>query len=211
MRQALLLGSVAFAGLVVVKTITALPGLQNAPAALAAAMGFAATAAETASTNTDAPAEPPAQPVPAPPSAALPELLADIAAEHEALAARKAALDERAAELELARATLLQQNRELTRLRQDVAALLDEAKGGEEADVTRLVRIYEAMKPTEAATILQGSDLELAVLVMTAMAERNAGPIMAAMAPEHANAISRVILERSRLPGDQQPVIVQLN
>lgn len=206
MMRALRLGSFALAGLVAMKAGTALTGIDSLPAALTAATGFAATAAE----STPPAAAPPAAPEPAW-GIALPELLADIAAERDALTARKAALDAREAEIDLARAAVLKQNDELTRLREDVAQMLEEAKGGERADISRLVKIYEAMKPAEAATILQGSDLELAVLVMGAMAERNAGPIMAAMAPDRANAISRVMLERSRLPGDQQPVVVQLN
>lgn len=208
MARAVRLGVFALAGLVAVKAAADLPGLDGLPAAL----GFGvATAAES---GAEAPTDAIAPDLPLPGTAAvlaLPELLADVAAERDALAARKAALDERAAELDLARATLLKQNEELTKLRQDVAQLLEQAKGGEAADVTRLVKIYEAMKPAEAATILQAADLELAVLVLAAMAERNAGPIMAAMAPDRANAVSRVLLERSRLPGDQQPVVVELN
>jgi flagellar motility protein MotE (MotC chaperone) len=204
--RAVRIGSLALAGLVVVKAVSVVPGVDAVFPGLVRAFGLAATAAESAP-ETAAPAGAQA----APPVAILPELLADIAAEHEALAARKAALDLRAAEIDLARAAVLKQTEELTRLREQVAQLVETAKGAETADVTRLVKIYEAMKPAEAAAILQGSDLELAVLVITAMAERNAGPIMAAMAADRANAISRVMLERSRLPGDQQPVVVQLN
>lgn len=209
MVRAVRLGSIAFAGLVAIKAVSALPGLEAAPAALAS-MLFAATAAESAPLITEPGDTTQTAPNPAA-DVALSELLADIAAEREALTARKAALDTREAEIELARSAVLKQNEELASLRDDVAKMLEKAKGGEQADVSRLVKIYEAMKPAEAATILQGSDLELAVLVMGAMAERNAGPIMAAMAPDRANAISRVMLERSRFPGDQQPVVVQLN
>lgn len=208
MARVLRLGAVALAGLVAAKSAASLPGLDG----LGDMFDFsAATAAES-----DAAATPDATApdLPLPGSAAvmaLPELLAAVAAEHQALAARKEKLDEREAEINLARALVLKQNEELTRLREDVAALLEQAKGAEAADVTRLVKIYEAMKPAEAAGILQAADLELAVLVIAAMAERNAGPIMAAMAADRANAVSRILLERSRLPGDQQPVVVELN
>lgn len=195
----------ALAVLVAVKAATAIPG----PGGLSAVMG-AATAAESAGEETPVEASPEA---PLPGTAAvmaLPELLAAVAVEREALAARAAALEARAAEIELARAAVLKQNAELTRLREDVAALLERAKGGEAADIARLVKIHEAMKPAEAARLLQEADLELSVLVIGTMAERNAGPIMAAMAPDRANAVSRILLERGRLPGDQQPVVVQL-
>lgn len=145
------------------------------------------------------------------PGDALPELLVAIATEHDALAARAAELDLREAEIELARSAVLAQNRQLDTLREELSQLLEQAQDKNGADVTRLVNIYGAMKPAEAAAIMQQADLELAVLVISAMSERNSGPIMAEMAPNRANAISRVILERSRLPGDRMPVIVQLD
>lgn len=142
---------------------------------------------------------------------ALPELLAAIASEHDALAARAAELDLREAEIELARSAVLAQNRQLSSLQKEVGQLLERAQKKNEADVTRLVNIYGAMKPGEAAAIMQAADLELAVLVISAMSERTSGPIMAEMAPNRAHAISRVILERSRLPGDRMPVLVRLD
>jgi flagellar motility protein MotE (MotC chaperone) len=206
MSRPLRLGFAALAALVSVKLLSDVAGVDT----LSEMMGLrSATAAET-----EGEAAPPPEPSPAlsdPTALALPELLAAIAVEREALDARSAALDAREAEIELARATVQKQNAELTKLREDVAALLEQAKGTETADVARLVKIYEAMKPAEAATILQDADLELAVLVLAAMAERNAGPIMAAMKPDRANAVARILLERSRLPGDQAPVVVQLN
>src|SRR6056297_3631326 len=145
------------------------------------------------------------------PADALPELLAAIAAEHDALAARAAELDLRAAEIDLARAAVMSQNQQLAALRDELSRLLEQARGDHNADITRLVKIYEAMKPAEAAAIMQEADLELAVLVISAMPERSSGPIMATMDPMRANAISRVILDRSRLPGDRAPVIVRLD
>ncbi|WP_374434166.1 MotE family protein [Tabrizicola sp.] len=199
MASPLRLGAYALGGLLAVKLLAGLVGLDTLSDRL---LLGPATAEE---------AEGPDTPAETPDPAALPELLAAIAAEREALDARTAALDAREAEIALARATVLKQNEELTRLRTDVEALLEQARSTEEADISRLVRIYEAMKPSEAATILQDSDLELTVLVLAAMAERNAGPIMAAMSPVRASAVSRILLERSRLPGDQVPVVVPVN
>jgi flagellar motility protein MotE (MotC chaperone) len=205
MARVVRLGVYALAGLVTVKLASALSGFAVLSDAVGPGM---ATAAESATDGLSV------SNLPLPGTAAvmaLPELLAAVAAERDALAARKAALDLHEAEIDLARAAVRKQNEELSRLREDVTRLLELAKGGETADVSRLVKIYEAMKPAEAATILQAADLELAVLVIAAMAERNAGPIMAAMAPDRANAVSRILLERSRLPGDQAPVVVKLN
>lgn len=209
MTRTVRIGVSVLAGLVAIKLVSDLSGRD----ALSDAMGLSSAIAAESESDAAQEAVPDAgSPAPAPPGVtALPEMLAAIAVERDALAAREAALDERSAEIELARAAVSKQNEELTKLREDVARLLELAKGGEQADVSRLVKIYEAMKPTEAATILQEADLELAVLIIAAMAERNAGPIMAAMAPDRASAVSRILLERSRLPGDQTPVVVTLN
>lgn len=141
----------------------------------------------------------------------LPEMLAAIAAEREALAARTAALDLREAELAFAAAALGEQQTQLGTLKGEIERLLSLADGNHHEDVARLVRIYRAMKPTEAAAILSDADLELSVLVIAAMVERDSGPIVAKMNPIRAQAISKIILERSRLPGDQRLINVKIN
>ena len=73
-----------------------------------------------------------------------------------------------------------------------------------QADVDRLVALYVNMKPREAATIMNDLDIEVAVTVLGAMPERDAAPILAAMNVVRAQAISMIILERSKLPGDQR-------
>lgn len=141
----------------------------------------------------------------------LPELLAAIAAEREALAARTSALDMREAELAFAAAALSEQERQLSGLQSEIQRLLDMAEANHTDDVARLVKMYRAMKPVEAASILSDADLEVAVLVIAAMVERDSGPILARMNPIRAQAISKIILERSRLPGDQRLVNVKVN
>ena len=185
MSRTVRMGVSLLAGLVAIKLVSDLSGLNALSDAMGLGSAIAAESEVDAAQEADSDTAPPAS---APPEVtALPEMLAAIAVERDALAARKAALDERAAEIDLARAAVMKQNEELTKLREDVARLLELAKGGEQADVGRLVKIYEAMKPAEAATILQEADLELAVLIIAAMAERNAGPIMAAMTPDRAD------------------------
>ena len=54
-------------------------------------------------------------------------------------------------------------------------------------------------------------DIEVTVMVLATMKERDVAPIMAAMTPVRARAVSKIILERSKLPGDQKLVNVKLN
>jgi flagellar motility protein MotE (MotC chaperone) len=60
------------------------------------------------------------------------------------------------------------------------------------------------MKPKEAAAIMNDLDIEVTVMVLGTMPERDAAPILANLDIVRAQAISRIILERSKLPGDQR-------
>jgi flagellar motility protein MotE (MotC chaperone) len=55
-----------------------------------------------------------------------------------------------------------------------------------DADVDRLVKIYEAMPPREAASIFDVLDFKVAVPVMIKMNPRKASAILAGMSPERA-------------------------
>ena len=145
------------------------------------------------------------------PSKVMPELLAAIAAEREALDRRAQALDQREAELAFAAAALGEQSNQLSELKTAIEELLQRAEGNHNQDIQRLVKIYRAMKPVEAAAILSTADIEVTVLVLAAMAERDAGPILAKMDQTRAQAVSKIILERSRLPGDQKLINVKIN
>lgn len=138
----------------------------------------------------------------------LPELLVDIDRERRALAERQAQLESEAADLEIVRAALSRQHDELSALQSELDRLLGNLRTGHAEDVERLVRIYEAMKPAEAGSIMSDLDLEVATLVIAAMRENRAGPILAQMDPRRAQIISKIIYERSKMPGDQKPVVV---
>ena len=143
--------------------------------------------------------------------AVLPELLAAVAAERAALTRRALALDKREAELAFAAAALSEQDQQLSLLKAEIERLLGLAEANHTEDVSRLVKIYRAMKPVDAAAILSDADLEVSVLVIAAMSERDSGPILAKMSKVRAQAISKIILERSRLPGDQHLVNLKVN
>ena len=70
-------------------------------------------------------------------------------------------------------------------------------------DLTKLVALYQNMKPEIASGIMDEMDIETATLVLSAMPERDAAQILGKLNLNRARAISKIILERSRLPGDQ--------
>jgi flagellar motility protein MotE (MotC chaperone) len=140
----------------------------------------------------------------------IPELLVDISAEKDALKLRQHKVDEREAELRLYEAAVVEQIRQLKTLRDEIDRLLAGAGENHVQDVTRLVNMYKAMKPGQAAAILNDADIAVSVQVVAAMKERDSGPVLAEMNPARARVISKIIYERSRLPGDQDLIGLDL-
>ncbi len=132
------------------------------------------------------------------------EMLDAIALERELLESQKRQLAQRKSEIELAAEKLDIETARLTDLKESIDNLLASVEKSRATDVERLVNLYRNMKPKDAAGIMDELDLEVSVMVLANMTEREAAPIMAQMRPVRARAISKVILERSKLPGDQR-------
>lgn len=144
-------------------------------------------------------------------SGGLSELLIGIEAERAELSSWRDELAQKEAEIALSKSALDAQAEQMEALKQELEHLLSRSARENTEDVSRLVGIYKAMKPVQAAAIMNDADIEVSVLVLSAMAPRNSGPIIALMEPVRARAISKIILERSRLPGDQKLVNLRLN
>jgi flagellar motility protein MotE (MotC chaperone) len=173
--------------------------------------GFFVGAATAAASAEDPakPAAPDAAPAPQRTAAVQPEpipeeMLAAIERERELLAVQKNALAQRASEVELSLEKLEIETARLSALKQEVETLLRRVEQAHTDDVDRLVALYRNMKPKDAANIMNDLDIEVTVLVMGAMGERDAAQILAQLNPVRARAISKIILERSKLPGDQR-------
>ena len=165
-----------------------------------------------ASAATDEPAQAVTE---APPLAGAPEgtpgeMLAAITAERALLEDQRSVLAQRAAEIDLAKEMLAIETARLEELKQEVEALLERASMAHVADVERLVALYSNMKPKDAAAI-NDLDLEVMVTVLGTMPERNAAPILAALNPVRARAVSLILLERAKLPGDRRLDRIRLN
>tara|TARA_Y100000815_G_scaffold150395_1_gene136240 strand:+ start:2370 stop:3023 length:654 start_codon:yes stop_codon:yes gene_type:complete len=124
--------------------------------------------------------------------------------ERELIDSQKERLAQREAEIDLAEEKLLIEQERLTALKGELDDRLERIRKAQTDDVDRLVALYSAMKPKEAAAIMDDMDIEVSVMVLATMAERDAAPILARMNMTRARAISRIILERSKLPGDQR-------
>ncbi|SFP65301.1 MotE family protein [Tranquillimonas alkanivorans] len=195
----LMIGTLAFAGLVKAGMMLGeRPELfgEIEPRRLFGAAEAAAPSAPQATAETLKAAAPESCPLPE-------EMFEALAQERDLLADQKERLSQRRAEIELANEKLRIETRRLEELKVEVEGLLARVEQAQTADVDRLVALYRNMKPKEAAGIMNDLDIEVTVMVLGTMSERDAAPIMAAMSPVRARAISKIILERSKLPGDQ--------
>ena len=127
-------------------------------------------------------------------------MLQSLADRRAELDARDRALDQRAALLAVAEQRIDEKLQELRTLRSELEGLLDVVDEQQEAHIASLVRIYENMRPGDAATIFNGLDMDVLLEVLQRMSERKSAPVLAAMAPERAREVTAELALRRQLP-----------
>ncbi|GBQ91053.1 hypothetical protein AA23498_1057 [Acetobacter nitrogenifigens DSM 23921 = NBRC 105050] len=120
-------------------------------------------------------------------------LIADVAQRDQELKEEARSLDEMKQALETSREAL---ESRLKRYDQEQSTL--QKKGQDEkrlsdGDIDRLVKIYEAMAPRDAASIFNVLDLQVLVPVMGKMNPRKASAILAGMSPERATTTTQAL------------------
>lgn len=109
-------------------------------------------------------------------------------------------IGERAALLQAAEARIDQKVKEFQDIRatlEDVVRSYEELEG---AKIRSLVKIYENMKPREAARIFEELEIETLLLVADRMKERKLAPIMANMNPGKAKDVTVQLAQQRQLP-----------
>jgi flagellar motility protein MotE (MotC chaperone) len=177
---------------------------------------IAATRAENGGAPPDAapkaaPAAPDAAPAPAaltPPAAAQPDrdpmqMSPEEVDELQQLAARRVELDKRAAELS-EREVLMQAAEKriddkiakLQELEKSIDGAVKQRDDVDDARVQSLAHMYEQMKPAEAARILDQLDVPVLLTMLAHIREQKAAPILAAMDPAKAKAVTLALTEQ---------------
>lgn len=123
----------------------------------------------------------------------------DLASRRLELDARERDLQTREALLRAAQQELDLKYKELSELRTQIEGLLNK-QSEEQERIGSLVKIYEGMKPKDAARIFDTLDLDVLVTVMSRMSERKLSPVLAAMNPERARTITIMLAEEKSLP-----------
>lgn len=139
-------------------------------------------------------------------SAVRDEIYKDLAKRRELLDKKEKEIGVREALLSAAERELDQKLRELTLLQSEIEASMKKRSEEEIARIASLVKIYEGMKPKDAASILNTLDLDVLLVIMTQMSERKSSPIMAEMNPERARTLTIMMSEQR-----QKTMIPEMN
>jgi flagellar motility protein MotE (MotC chaperone) len=127
---------------------------------------------------------------PGPEAAAERALLESLRARRAEIDARQAAATQREQLVTAAERRLAQRVEELAVLQARLETLERERAQREEAGLRGLVKLYEGMRPRDAATIFDDLDMPVLVPIVDRMREARAAPVMAAMRPERARALT---------------------
>lgn len=89
--------------------------------------------------------------------------------------------------------------KEMNDLKAELSKMLDEYKTTNDNRLQNLVKIYETMKPKEAAQILEGLDMPILLQVLSRIKQMRAAPIIAQMNPQKAREITEMLATEQKL------------
>lgn len=125
------------------------------------------------------------------------ELFQAVRAREAAVESREAKLSERARTIELAMAAMSRQKDALAAAEERLTAILAIADQAAETDVSRLVSVYESMKPKEAAPLFEAMDTDFAAGFVARMKPEAAAAVLSGMDTEKAYLISLALAGRN--------------
>lgn len=133
------------------------------------------------------------------------EVLQSLARRREEIEKREQQLAQQEALLKAAEQEVDNKIAELNKLRGEIEGLLGQQSEMEDERILSLVKIYENMKPKEAAAIFNTLDMDVLLSVISRMAERRSSPILANMEPERARLVTIRLAEQRKLPEAKPP------
>jgi flagellar motility protein MotE (MotC chaperone) len=128
-------------------------------------------------------------------SAAERETLQELRARRDQLDAREKQVAIKEGVLAAAEKRVADRVKELGDLQARLEALEDARKEREQADWQGLVRTYEAMRPRDAAAIMNGMEMPVLLEVLDRMNDRKAALVLASLPPDRARAATTALAE----------------
>ncbi|KAA0582664.1 hypothetical protein [Azospirillum sp. Sh1] len=127
------------------------------------------------------------------------ELLQHFAERRAEIERRTKEMEQREALLAAAEKRIEQKVVEMEKTKADIQKLMAQGDEKQSAQLESLVKIYETMKPKEAARIFEELDMPVLLGVIQKMKEQKTAPILAAMDPVKAKEVTSALVER-RVP-----------
>lgn len=174
--------------------------------------------AQPGAAATPPPASPAAQPGPAatqsstgPQAASLPtdgggfsqtelDVLQKLGERRTGLDARERDIERRESLMKAADAQIERKITEMKTLQNTIEGLLRQYNDQEDSKMRSLVKIYENMKPKEAAKIFEQLDMPIMLEVVERMKEQKVAPILAEMDPARARNLTSELAQRRQMP-----------
>ena len=143
-------------------------------------------------------AEAPTKPKQAmPTSAEFDPLIAALKTRETRIAQQEAAITDRMHALKIAEREVSRKLAELRQAEEELRATIALADTAAEDDLARLTRVYESMKPKQAAALFEEMDPNFAAGFIGRMRPEAAAALMAGLSPEAAHAFSVVLAGRN--------------
>jgi flagellar motility protein MotE (MotC chaperone) len=134
------------------------------------------------------------------PSGAEMALVRQLTERRDQLEQRSRTLDSREALIKVAEQRVDQKIKEMETLRAQLQTMVSQVSSTQQAQIENLVKIYETMKPKEAARIFETLDLQILLGVVQKMKPQRTSAIMAEMKPEKAKEITVALTKQDQLP-----------
>jgi len=128
------------------------------------------------------------------------DLLQQLAERRQVLESREQEFEIRTGLFAAAETRIDKKVEELKVLRETISGLIKTFDAQQDAKLLSLVKIYENMKPKEAAKIFEALEMDTLLEVAERMKERKLAPIMAKMDPEKARDMTVELSRLRRLP-----------
>lgn len=119
--------------------------------------------------------------------------------QEDKFAARVQELPEKEQVLKALIAKLDEKRQELDLAKKELEQIINKIDEQDNANVKRLVKIAETMKPAEAAQILEGVDFPILLEIMEMMQERKASAIITAMGAEKGSYLISALAKRRKI------------
>lgn len=138
------------------------------------------------------------------------QVLQSLGTRRTQLDAREKQIASQEALIQAADAKLDGRIKQMEALKAQIQGLLDQASKGADEDTARMIKVYESMKPKDAARVLETMRDDVRLPIVAKMKERNLAAILAQMTPAGAKELTEKLAMRMKQSEDIQSKLNQM-